>query len=49
MKGSVDEEDVDRFVRFLDKDKAGKIDYMGFFNKMNDTSNRDHNPFKSVV
>ena len=26
--GSISDEDIDRFVRFLDKDRAGKVDYM---------------------
>jgi hypothetical protein len=46
---NVDKESIDRFVRFLDKDKFGKIHYMEFFGKMAEISNRDHNPFKSVV
>lgn len=40
---------IDRFVRFLDKDSQGKIDYIGFLETMSGVSNRDHNPFKSVV
>lgn len=46
---SVDGESIDRFVRFLDKDKFGKIKYMDFLGRMAEVSNRDHNPFKSVV
>lgn len=46
---SVDEDSIDRFIRFLDKDKSGKIRYMEFLNRMSEVSNRDHNPFKSVV
>lgn len=46
---SLDEDSVDRFIRFLDKDKSGKIRYMDFLNRMSEVSNRDHNPFKSVV
>jgi Ca2+-binding EF-hand superfamily protein len=45
----VDKESIDRFVRFLDKDKFGKVLYMEFLGKMAEVSNRDHNPFKSVV
>jgi len=45
----VDEESIDRFVRFLDKDKGGKINYGEFLGRMSEVSNRDHNPFKSVV
>lgn len=40
---------LERFVRFLDKDTKGKIDYISFLEKMSDVSNKDHNPFKSVV
>jgi Ca2+-binding EF-hand superfamily protein len=46
---SLDEESIDRFVRFLDKDKSGKINYMEFMGRMGEVSNRDHNPLKSVV
>lgn len=46
---NVDEDTIDRFVRFLDKDKAGKVKYMEFMHRMGEVSNRDHNPFKAVV
>jgi hypothetical protein len=36
-------------VRFLDKDTHGKIHYIGFLERMHDVSNKDHNPFKSIV
>lgn len=42
-------DELERFVRFLDKDKLGKINYMDFLNKMCKVSNKNHNPFKSVV
>jgi len=45
----IDQESIDRFVRFLDKDTHGKIHYIGFLERMHDVSNRDHNPFKSIV
>lgn len=45
----IKEDDIDRFIRFLEKDKSGKVDYMAFMGKMVEVSNRDHNPFKSVV
>lgn len=45
----MDEDTIDRFIRFLDKDKSGKIKYMEFLGRMTEVSNRDHNPFKSVV
>jgi Ca2+-binding EF-hand superfamily protein len=46
---NIDEDSIDRFIRFLDKDKSGKINYMEFMSRMSEVSNRDHNPFKSVV
>ena len=46
---NTDEESVDRFIRFLEKDRQGKINYMEFLSKMSEVSNREHNPFKSVV
>lgn len=46
---SIDEETIERFIRFLDKDASGKIPYMELMSKMSEVSNRDHNPFKSVV
>ena len=49
MARGIKEDDLDRFIRFLEKDKSGKIDYMAFLGKMTEVSNRDHNPFKSVV
>lgn len=45
----IEDENLDRFIRFLEKDRQGKIDYMDFLQKMTEVSNRDHNPFKSVV
>ena len=48
LKG-LDEDSIDRFIRFLDKDKSGKVNYMEFMSRMSEVSNRDHNPFKSVV
>jgi Ca2+-binding EF-hand superfamily protein len=46
---TIDDESIDRFIRFLDKDKSGKIKYMEFLGRMSEVSNRDHNPFRSVV
>ncbi len=43
------EETIERFIRFLTKDKSGKVHYMEFMNRMTEVSNRDHNPFRSVV
>jgi hypothetical protein len=36
-------------VRFLDKDTNGKVNYLSFIQRMSDVSNKEHNPFKSVV
>ena len=41
--------DLERFVRFLDKDKLGRINYMDFLAKVCKVSNKNHNPFKSIV
>ena len=41
--------ELERFVRFLDKDKVGRINYMDFLGKVCKVSNKNHNPFKSVV
>jgi Ca2+-binding EF-hand superfamily protein len=46
---SVSEDDIDRFIRFIEKDKAGKVNYMDFMQRMAEVSNRDHNPLKSLV
>jgi Ca2+-binding EF-hand superfamily protein len=40
---------LERFVRFLDKDKLGRINYMDFLGKVCKVSNKNHNPFKSVI
>ena len=40
------DENLQRFVRMLDKDKLGKINFMDFLQKLTGISNRDHNPFK---
>lgn len=42
-------EELERFVRFLDKDKLGRINYMDFLAKVCKVSNKNHNPFKSVI
>ena len=46
---NLDQESLDRFVRFLEKDTNGKINYVAFLQRMSDVSNKEHNPFKSVV
>jgi Ca2+-binding EF-hand superfamily protein len=49
VTSDIDQETLDRFVRFLERDIQGKIDYVAFLEKMSDISNKDHNPFKQVV
>jgi len=46
---TVSREDLERFVRFLDKDKLGRLNYMEFLSKVCKVSNKNHNPFKSIV
>lgn len=46
---SVPREDLERFVRFLEKDKLGRLNYMEFLHKVCKVSNKNHNPFKSIV
>ena len=36
-------------MRFLDKDKLGRINYMDFLAKVCKVGNKNHNPFKSIV
>jgi Ca2+-binding EF-hand superfamily protein len=43
---SIDETSIDKFIKFLEKDKRGRVNYTQFTNRMNDISNRDHNPFQ---
>jgi Ca2+-binding EF-hand superfamily protein len=45
---TVSKADLERFVRFLDKDKLGRVSYMEFMGKMG-KSNKAHNPFKTIV
>lgn len=42
---TVDETSIEKFIKFLEKDKRGRINYSEFINKMNDVSNWNHNPF----
>ena len=49
MITTVSREDLERFVRFLDKDKLGRLNYMDFLNKLCKISNKNHNPFKSII
>jgi Ca2+-binding EF-hand superfamily protein len=46
---SVPVTDLERLVRYLEKDKLGKLNYMEFIQKMCKVSNRNHNPFKSII
>lgn len=45
---SLDELTIEKFIKFLEKDKRGWINYTEFLNKMNDVSNRNHNPFQQL-
>lgn len=45
----INEDVLDKFIKFLDKEPSGKIDYMKWINKLTEISNREHNPFKSIV
>lgn len=49
VTSDIDEETIARFVRFLDKDTQGKVDYMAFIDRIGEISNRDHNSFKSII
>ena len=42
---SIDDTTIEKFIKFLEKDKWGRINYSQFFDKMNDVSNWNHNPF----
>jgi len=46
---SIDENSIDKFIKFLEKDKRGRVNYTQFLNRMNDVSNRDHNPFQQLA
>jgi len=39
--------DIEKFVRFLEKDTRGRIDYTQFINNLENV--KDYNPFKNVV
>lgn len=45
---SLDELTIEKFIKFLEKDKRGWINYTEFLNKMNDVSNWNHNPFQQL-
>ena len=36
---SIDDTTIEKFIKFLEKDKRGRINYTEFLNKMNDVSN----------
>ena len=42
---TLDEMSIEKFIKFLDKDTNGRISYTQFLSSMEDTSNRNHNPF----
>lgn len=49
VTSDIDQETIDRFVRFLERDINGKIDYIAFIERMSDIANVNHNPFKQIV
>ena len=49
MIKNVSSDDLERFVRFLEKDKLGRLSYTDFLAKMTKTTNKNHNPFRSMV
>ncbi len=49
MNLGIDEQSTERFIRMIEKTQGGRIDYMEFLDKMNKTSNKNHNPFKTIV
>ena len=46
---SVDEKSIEKFIKFLEKDKRGRVDYTKFLDSMYQVSNKNHNPFQSVI
>ncbi len=46
---NIDQTTIEKFIRFLDKEKTGKVNYMEFMKRMQEVSNREHNPLKSVI
>ncbi len=46
---SVDQQSIEKFIKFMDKDSRGRISYTDFLNKMTDASNKNHNPFQHVA
>lgn len=49
VTSNIDQETLDRFVRFLDKDTNGKVNYLAFIERMTNVANKEHNPFKSLI
>jgi Ca2+-binding EF-hand superfamily protein len=45
----LDEEDMERYSRMVDKNTQGLVDYMRFIERMNSKTNPRHNPFLEVM
>jgi Ca2+-binding EF-hand superfamily protein len=45
----ISEIELERFVRFLEKNGRGRIDYSQFLNVMRKKANKNYNPFKTVL
>ena len=43
---SIDDQAIGLFIKFMEKDNRGRINYSEFLNRMNDLSNKNHNPFQ---
>jgi Ca2+-binding EF-hand superfamily protein len=46
---SVSHADLERLVRYIEKDKLGRLNYMEFMQRMCKISNKNHNPFRSII
>lgn len=49
VNSKISADDLERFVRFLDTDKLGKLNYLEFLTQVQKVANNNHNPFKTVV
>jgi Ca2+-binding EF-hand superfamily protein len=49
MNIKLSEIEIERFIRMVEKNKSGRVDYMDFLDKMNSVANKNHNPFKTII
>jgi hypothetical protein len=42
-------DDLDKFIRFMEKNNWGRIDYNRFLDLVEGSTTKDFNPFKSVL